>query len=192
MLKFLIVLILAGNIVLAQEELPYHNIPDAPQKYTAGSVVSRTIDGLGYRYYWATEGLRPEDLAYKISDDSRAAGETIDHILGLSRVILNAVKSEPNGKSNDGELSFEAKRKATLMNIFAASQIIRKMTDEEVSECTIIFKRGEDTNEFPLWNLLNGPIADAIYHSGQLVSYRRASGNPMHSGVSVFSGITRE
>lgn len=179
-------------MLMAQEELPYHNIPDAPDSYTAGTVVSRTVDGLGYRYYWATEGLRPEDLAYKISEDSRAAGETVDHILGLSRVILNAVKSTPNERTSDGVLSFEEKRNETLKNIYNASLLIRKMSDEEVSNCILIFKRGEDTNEFPLWNLLNGPIADAIYHSGQLVAYRRASGNPMFSGVSVFTGKTRE
>ena len=107
-------------------------------------------------------------------------------------MILNAVKSIPNERNNDGELSFEDKRKETLVNIYNSSLIIRKMSDEEVSECTLIFKRGEDTNEFPLWNLLNGPIADAIYHSGQLVAFRRASGNPMFSGVSVFTGKTRE
>lgn len=191
-MRIFIFIFLAANMLMAQEELPYHNIPDAPDSYTAGTVVSRTVDGLGYRYYWATEGLRPEDLAYKISEDSRAAGETVDHILGLSRVILNAVKSTPNERTSDGVLSFEEKRNETLKNIYNASLLIRKMSDEEVSNCILIFKRGEDTNEFPLWNLLNGPIADAIYHSGQLVAYRRASGNPMFSGVSVFTGKTRE
>ena len=49
----------------AQDKLPYDKIPDAPESYTAGSVVSRMIDGLGFRYYWATDGLRTEDLQYR-------------------------------------------------------------------------------------------------------------------------------
>jgi uncharacterized damage-inducible protein DinB len=192
MLKTILLFMLLGNIAMAQDELPYHSIPDAPEKYTAGTVTSRTLDGLGYRYYWATEGLRVEDLAYKISEDSRAAGETLDHLLGLTGVILNTIENKPNGRSNNEEMSFADKRKKTLTNIYAASLAIRSMSDEEVSRCTIIFKRGDDTNEFPFWNLLNGPIADAIYHTGQIVSYRRASGNPLPTGVSVFTGKTRE
>ena len=62
---------LAGIIILSsilmnaqnKNELPYAQIPEAPNEYTVGGVVSRMIDGLGFRYYWATEGLRSEDLS---------------------------------------------------------------------------------------------------------------------------------
>ena len=70
--------------------LPYYEIPDAPNSYTATSVAARMIDGLGFRYYWATQGLRAEDLAYKPSESGRTSAETIDHIYGLSKVIVNA------------------------------------------------------------------------------------------------------
>jgi len=39
----------------SQTELPYKEIPGYPSKYTEGTVISRMIDGLGYRYYWATK-----------------------------------------------------------------------------------------------------------------------------------------
>jgi hypothetical protein len=45
--------------------------------------------------------------------------------------------------------------------------------------------------EYPMWNVINGPVSDAIYHVGQIVAFRRAAGNPMHPGVSVFSGRNR-
>ena len=45
-----------------KENSPYYEIPDYPEKYNQGTVVARMIDGLGFRYYWATEGLRAEDL----------------------------------------------------------------------------------------------------------------------------------
>ena len=45
-------------------------------------------------------------------------------------------------------------------------------------------------NTFAFWNQLNGPISDAIWHSGQVVMNRRASGNPLRKGVNVFLGKT--
>ena len=52
-------------------DLPYYQIPDAPEKFTAGNVAARVIDGLGFRYYWATEGLRDVDLTYKPNDSAQ-------------------------------------------------------------------------------------------------------------------------
>ncbi len=51
--------------------LPYYQIPDYPEAYTPENVAARLIDGLGYRYFWATEGLTEKDLEYRISEDSR-------------------------------------------------------------------------------------------------------------------------
>jgi hypothetical protein len=136
------------------------------------------IDGLGYRYYWATESLREEDLDYKPSEDSRTTRETIDHIYGLSKTI----SSTPRSKTNE-ELTFEQIRKRTLENFQVASNHLKEGKEDNLDDYA--------TN-FPYWNMLNGPISDAIYHTGQVVAYRRASGNPIHSGVSVFSGKTKE
>ena len=38
----------------------YYQIPDYPEPYSAETVAARLIDGLGFRYFWATEGLRAE------------------------------------------------------------------------------------------------------------------------------------
>ncbi|RMG65160.1 MAG: hypothetical protein D6722_16205, partial [Bacteroidetes bacterium] len=40
----------------ATTPLPYRAIPDYPETFTPGTTVARFLDGLGYRYYWATEG----------------------------------------------------------------------------------------------------------------------------------------
>ena len=169
--------------------LPYYEIPDYPETYTACSVAARMIDGLGFRYYWATEGLRTEDLAFRPNEGARATSETIDHIYGLSKVILNASLKQPNGAGEDSEMTFEEKRKKTLENFKIASDILKKSND--LSQFTIVFQRGENTSEFPFWNNINGPIADAIWHCGQVVLLRRSSGNPFSSNVSVFSGKVR-
>jgi hypothetical protein len=166
-------------------DLPYAKIHEATEKYTAGTVVSRMLDGLGFRYYWATEGLRPEDLSYKPNETARTTEQTLDHVLGLTQVIVNSALGVPNG-SPQPEMTFEEKRKKTLKNIEQASQIFRQADD--LSKFTIVFKRGEQTSEFPFWNQLNGPIGDALWHVGQVVSFRRSSGNPFPKGVSVFTG----
>jgi len=177
---------------MSQDQLPYYEIPNAPTEMTAGGAISRTLDGLGYRYFWATEGLREEDLAYRISEDSRTAGETLDHLYGLTEFILKVINKEPNIRGAEKEeVSFSDKRKITLENIYQASKLVRQKSDQEVQACEIIIQRGERETSFPIWNLLNGPIADAIYHTGQIVTYRRASGNPLYPGVSVFTGKTR-
>jgi hypothetical protein len=173
-----------------QEKLPYYEIPEAPETFTAGTTVGRMVDGLGFRFYWATEGLRPEDLSFKPSEEARTSLETIQHIHGLTMVILNSVIKEPNGGKKLPEMTFGELRRHTLESLQKASEILKNSKD--ISEFKIIFKRGESSSEFPFWNQINGPISDAIWHVGQVISFRRSSGNPYNSKASVFSGKVRE
>jgi hypothetical protein len=183
MKKITLLLAFMTSIGMAQDKeiLPYYEIPEHADSYTAGSAASRMLDGLGFRYYWATEGLRVEDLAYKPSESGRTSAETIDHLYGLSNFILNSISTE---KSNDKDevLTFIEKRKQTLLNIKKASEVLR--TVDDVSQF--------DNDRFPFWNIINGPISDALWHCGQVVMLRRASGNPFNSKVNVFSGKLRE
>lgn len=177
----------------AKETLPYHQIPEAPTDYSSGNVIARMIDGLGYRYYWATEGLRTEDLSYRPSEDASNVTETLDHLFGLSVTILNATTSTPNIRPYEKvEMTDTEKRVMTLKNFKAASDQLKGADETTVSKMKVIFKRGEQTSEFPFWNNINGPIADAIYHTGQIVSFRRTSGNPVNSKMNVFIGKTKE
>ncbi|MBK9015262.1 MAG: hypothetical protein IPM82_15030 [Saprospiraceae bacterium] len=174
-------------------ELPYREIPDYPESFTPENVVARTIDGVGFRFYWATEGLRPEDLAFRPTPESRSSEETIDHILGLSNLILNGIKSLPNIRSGEetSPLAFEVKRLMVLENLQTASNLL-KQSGSKLEDMTIIFQNGENKTEFPFWNMLNGPIADALWHVGQVVTFRRSSGNPFNGKASVFTGRVRE
>ena len=177
----------------SNNEIPYAEIPPYPQKYTAGTVAGRMIDGLGYRYYWATEGLRKEDLAYKISDDARDARHTLEHIYALSLTIVNAPQNKPNIRPLDEpEMTFETMRKKTLQNFKKASELLKVGKRKDMKNYKVIFQRGDRKSEYPFWNMINGPIADAIWHCGQIVTYRRASGNPINPKVSVFRGKNRE
>lgn len=173
--------------------LPYREIPAYPDSFTAEAVVARMIDGLGFRFYWATEGLRPEDLSFRPSPEARTSEETIDHILGLSNILVNALKKQANVRSGEetSPLTFVVKRKMILENLQTASMLLRQ-PGNRLEDCTIVFKNGERSTEFPFWNMLNGPIADALWHVGQVVSFRRSSGNPFNSKASVFTGTVRQ
>ena len=171
-----------------QSDLPYYQIPESPESYTAGTVAARLIDGLGFRYYWATEGLKESDLDYKPSTEARTLGETIDHLYGLSRTIVNAPQNIVNERGDWTGMSFNEKRSETLNNLRKASELMTPSNGEQMESYKIIFKRGAQQFEFPFWNLINGPIADALWHSGQLVLMRRAAGNPINSKVNVFMG----
>ena len=190
----LILLIFSLNMINAQdkieEKLPYYQIPDYPEEYNQGTVAARIVDGLGFRYYWVTEGLRDEDLKFKPSEDARTTQETIDHLYGLSRVIVNSTLKKPNVSIEESEMTFAEKRKKTLENFKTAADILRVSTD--LSDFKIVFKRDNNSSEYPFWNQLNGPIADAIWHCGQVVSFRRSSGNPFNSKASVFQGKLRD
>ncbi len=191
-LLFLCLSTIAINAQNRNSELPYYQIPDYPEKYTNMTVAARMVDGLGFRYYWATEGLREEDLAYKPSPEARDTRHTLEHIYGLSRTIINAAKGQANEGPLDMDISYEEMRKNTLINIKSASDILKSSKKKDMKKMKAIFKRKDRTSEYPFWNMINGPIADAIWHCGQVVSFRRASGNPFNSKVSVFQGKLRE
>jgi hypothetical protein len=172
------------------EKLPYYEIPEASENYTAGTVVARMIDGLGFRYHWATEGLRDEDLAFKPSEDGRTTGDTVDHILGLTNVIMNSALKKVNEPLNSEGMSFEEKRAKTLNMLKQAADIFR--ATEDLSAFKIVFKGTNGNTEYPFWNQINGPIADALWHCGQIITHRRTSGNPYNSKASVFTGTVRD
>lgn len=176
-----------------KSELPYRQIPDYPEKYSTGNVLGRMIDGLGYRFYWATEGLQEKDLAFSPSTDARNTLQTIEHIYQLSVMVLNASEKKPNLRpANWPEMDFVQLRQATLQNLQTASELLKKMKEKEIAKLSASFKRDEKVSSFPYWHIINGPIADAIYHTGQVVSFRRMSGNPIHPKVNVFMGKTAE
>ena len=145
-------------------ELPCRIIPDYPESYTPETVAARMIDGLGFRYYWATEGLRQEDLDFRPTEETRSSFETLVHIYGLLRIIRLAVEQKVNDGSNaDTPENYDGLRKATLENLWAASDLL-KSGKVKLEGCKMVFKRGERTREYPFWNSINGPISDAIWH----------------------------
>ena len=186
---FLLIYVFSLNVSSsAQSELPYKEIPSYPANYTQSTVISRMIDGLGYRYYWATENLRALDLDFKPDTLARSTFETMEHIYGLSFMILNASKNQVNERRDPVQMTAKDLRLATLYNLKSASEAMALV--ENLDELTILFEGSTGREALPFWHVLNGPLADAIYHTGQMVSFRRTSGNPMNPKVNVFMGKT--
>lgn len=171
----------------------YYQIPDYPEAYNAGTVAARVVDGLGFRFFHATEGLTEENLSWKPGEGARTIEETIDHILGLTSTMINAVNKRPTDYTVDFPvLTYQEKRIKILENIRKTSEILKTSTAEDLSAYKVVFISSRGTSEYPFWNHLNGPIADAIWHVGQVVSFRRSAGNPFNSKVSVLRGKVRD
>ncbi len=169
----------------------YEEIPASPKEYTPGAIVVRMIDGLGFRYYWATEGLTQTDLNYTPSSEARSLEETLDHIYGPSQTIVNSAKQVPTDFTlEQSSMTFDEKRKATLENFRVASALF--LASKDLSKHIIVFKRATGSSEFPFWNHINGPIEDAVWHAGQVVVLRRSAGNPISSKVNVFLGTLND
>lgn len=151
----------------------------------------RMIDGLGYRYHWASKDLRAEDLDYTPGNEVKTTIETLRHLYSLAFTIEEVVHGRPIIVPVDLELPpYPELRDQTLERLWVARTALESVDD--LSSLEVTFQRGERTSSFPIYHLINGQIADALYHTGQIVAYRRASGNPMSAKVNVFTGRSRD
>jgi len=175
---------------LDAQDLPFEEIPPSPEDYSPGNLMARMVEGLGYRYYWATEGLRVEDLNYRPTPEARSCRETLDHVYNLSQTIMYNALGEVIQRDNSNDRPFDEVRRQTLTHLDRAAKALRGKSQAEIAELRIYFREGSEG--VPFWNMINGPIADAIYHCGQVVSFRRSSGNPINPNVNVFRGKNRE
>ena len=191
-MRYFFILVLSLNFLQmnSQENLPFYEISNYPESYSQAEIVGRMIDGLGFRYYWATEGLTEKDLSFRLPNDSRSSIETVVHIYDLSNMILNTALNSPIEKKSIEGMEFKEIREKTLFNLKEASDIFKKT--KNFDDYSIVFIRNSKKVEYPFWNQLNGPIEDAVWHSGQIVVFRRASGNPISKKISVFTGKVRE
>jgi hypothetical protein len=165
-------------------ELPYYAIPDFPEEKSATSTIARFIDGLGFRYQLATEGLTEQDIQFRPVEGSMDMMELLDHIYRMA-VFTNRFFGGPIDKAQKLE-SFSELRSHTL-NLYAElSSRLKKMEDTELDKFNLNGRFGVD--HFPFWYFLNGPIADALTHVGQITSWRRINGNPQPKGANVFLG----
>ena len=179
------------NFSQAQEEaaLPFETIGDYPDSYSSETVLIRLIAGLGYRYHWASKELRSEDLVYRPSEAAQSMRQTLEHLYGLAETIRNGSLNQVNKRPQDfTQMTYTELRKGTLLFLQEAVNALEKIPPQAIGTHQVQFQRSEKITAFPYWHMINGPISDALYHTGQIVSFRRTTGNPLHPKVNVFMG----
>lgn len=191
MKKFLIVIltIISINVSAQNDNLPFKELGVYSEEFSPNNIVARMIEGLGYRFYWATESLTDKDLKYKPSEDSRSSLQTLEHIYGLSVFILYTFEGKEYDFSQE-EMTFTELRNGTLKNLKIVYDMLNENAD--ISQMQVRLNLNGQSLAFPFWNAINGPISDSLWHTGQIVSFRRASGNPINPKVNVFIGKTME
>jgi len=154
----------------------YDSLPDPPADYSAVTVLSRLLDGIGFRFNCATDGLTEHDLEHCASPDGWPVEKIITHIHRLMSLVAKSlgVSTEPY----DSTEGFDEMREATLGLISDMSARLKEMSEDDLDQ--IILRLGKDGElEFSFWFAINGPIADALTHIGQINVLRRACGNPV-------------
>lgn len=170
--------------------VPYQAIESYPENYSAQNVVSRMLDGLGYRYHWASKGLREVDLTYEPGNEGKSTIATLKHIYELSQdaLLLSEGKVFKRPRVTVAEMPFEEMRAKTCENIYKASANFRAMDTKTFEGLKVTFSSSTGDRTFELWHYFNGQLADALYHTGQIASFRRSSGNPVPKEMNVFMG----
>lgn len=140
---FLTTLCLVGYLSLIQaQELPFKSIPDAPENYTAANLTARMVQGLGFRYYWATEGLMENDLKFAPAEGGRSSRQTVNHLYALSRFLLSALEKEVFNAGDAASMSFKDLRSVALKNIETAANILKGSSEEDFKDYNMGFANG--------------------------------------------------
>ena len=165
------------------KEIPFEDISKTPTELTATNILLRVVEGLGFRYRWATENLSEDNIKFRPHPTSMNIEEVNSHIFDLINSTFRVFGGE---KQNIDSLnSFQQIRKKSLFILEDLSERLKKMSDEDLVEM-----EKNTSRKLPFWYWVNGPLSDALTHVGQITSWRRIAGNPQLKGVNVFIGTS--
>jgi hypothetical protein len=125
-------------------------------------MLRHTLATLAYRAGKALRGAPPEFSAFRCADGSRSAGEILAHMCDLMDWAASIARGAQTWKnSQPGDWDADVRRFFDGLAAFdgAAAQ---SRVDESTSN-----------------KLFQGPIADALQHTGQLTMMRRLVGAPI-------------
>lgn len=174
-------------------ELPYTTLPPAPDHISGPGVLARLVDGMGFRYRWATEGLTGDELTYRTCDEAFTLGEVLAHmdmlLLWIEGSVRGSLESEPAQLDHGYKVTpkeWPELRECTLARLVDLRALLHGTQPEDLAQVTLTGdpKKGPE----PFWNAINGPMADFLTHVGQVASWRRLAGNPAPR-ADVFRGL---
>ena len=165
------------------EDKLYKDIPDPSDNITAANVIIRMIDALSFRYRWSLEGLDNDILDFRASSDSMSFKELLAHIHYLINRMYVCFVKETELPETAGDI--DEIKKQTLSLLIAIRDNLSNMEDAGLSDCKL--KKKDTGEEIPFWYFLNGPLADALTHVGQINLLRRLAKKPALK-VNLFRG----
>jgi len=168
------------------------HIPAPPDEVRGATVLARLVDGLAFRYRWATEGLSESELAFRPAEGAMSTSELLDHVHKLARWVEGTVRrtidSEPERMDEREPIAedVEGVRASTLARFARLRAQLVELSDSDLARIEITGTRSKGAQ--PFWSMINGPLADALTHVGQINTYRRIAGNPAPA-ADVFRGL---
>jgi hypothetical protein len=146
--------------------IPYESVDRYPGKITGTSIIIRMLDGLGYRFRYATETLNQEDYQFSPGQGCKTIGEIVEHIWGLVNWVCQSIFEAKETRPKD----IESQRIHILELITKLRTYFESIDDMELANIKI--------HKLPFWHIINGPLSDALTHTGQINTFRRLAGNP--------------
>lgn len=163
--------------------IPYQTLPKPPSELSEGKVIARFVDAIGFRYHTATDGLTVKEISFRPTKESMDMYQLLLHIYQLISWTSTAFKLPYTTKKEFTD--FEELRLETLELCQQFSQFLQQLSASDIAEVSVYLKRKDQ--HFSFWYLINGPLADALTHIGQVNSWRRIAGNPI-ARISPFTG----
>ncbi|MCB0286745.1 MAG: hypothetical protein KDE57_08840 [Calditrichaeota bacterium] len=145
----------------------YHTLPANPENITAGTVISRLLASIGFRYYWATDDLPETVAAFQPENDARSIAENMAHIWDILQWVHAAIHPETVAKPE----GLHPLRTGTLALIETLEHSFSTMDVQTLAEIKLLKQ--------PFWPLINGPLSDVLTHIGQIAMLRRIAGFPV-------------
>lgn len=144
----------------------YHTLPALPDEISTANVISRMISGIGFRFYWATEGLTDEHYEFQPGEGVWSIAQITEHMWDLLNWVYKSIESAGLEKPSGAK----AWREGSLELVELLEKSFSNMNEEDLNSLQILKQ--------PFWFMINGPLADALTHVGQIASIRRMAGSP--------------
>ena len=154
----------------------FEKYPENPSNYTGINNLVKMVDALGFRYHVSLSGLRPEDFTFDPGGGVLNIEALVQHIGKTTMWLAKSIGANRSG--------LRAKTSEEWVNLgFEELKNYRdKLLTLKESDLENIKTLGQ-----PFWNMISGPMADALTHVGQINSFRRLNGNPIKS-TNYFTG----
>jgi hypothetical protein len=169
---------------MSKPSFDFRSLPPGPDAVTGSAVLVRLVEGIGFRFTWATEGLRETDLSYRPTPETMSITELASHVLDLLSWVAFSAGAIPAGPQKpESPPPFPEVRQRVLEVLTLLRARFALMRDEQISAIHI----GSRAGPVPWPHIVNGPLSDSLTHIGQINVLRRSCGNPVPT-ANVFLG----